>query len=425
MPRLPSINDEVLRCMTQFYLDSRDFNGIPLLRIVEELAVDKPQLKDTLANLINEGEISLNFGDLHPNPHIKAFPEEPSETQIEKLKNSELGTICAYPSGVRLKQVVDETQYNGRPFTARLALGEPQLAFEVFDPSVLEFYRNDPRYLYDNNEIWGHISYTDVPSAGLPSSDQVVLQSFGFAYDSELNRAVAVFLTYLSDLSPEHQQIWNAKIVGGDYKLHPDYFDTSLLGQWADHISIFDAFGEELHHVNEMCKLMVGRPLFKNEFRGRDKPRGFGFLIRPTLKEFNEFIHLLDKAIAENINRDFFSDAVAIETEQVRRDGKVVVTRKGTIRLLEEWIESKWKLPDPEPFKDMIATFKRIRKLRQHPAHAIDEDIFDQRYFEDQRELMREAYEGIRLLRLLFANHRAVVEYEVPDVLYSGRIRTV
>jgi len=86
-------------------------------------------------------------------------------------------------------------------------------------------------------------------------SDQVVLQTFGFSYNSDLNRAVAVFLTYLSDLRPQHQQIWNAKILNGDYKLHPDYCKI-MRGNWDLGVSIFDAFVEELHHINEMCKLI-------------------------------------------------------------------------------------------------------------------------------------------------------------------------
>ncbi len=73
-------------------------------------------------------------------------------------------------------------------------------------------------------------------------------------------------------------------------------------------MSIFDAFIEELHHINEMCKLMSHPALFKDDFKDNNKPRELCFLIRPTLKQFNEFILLLDKMISENINRAFFLD---------------------------------------------------------------------------------------------------------------------
>ena len=48
-------------------------------------------------------------------------------------------------------------------------------------------------------------------SHAMREHDQVLLQTFGFAYDKDLKRAVAVFLRYLHDLSPEHQRVWAAK----------------------------------------------------------------------------------------------------------------------------------------------------------------------------------------------------------------------
>jgi DNA-directed RNA polymerase subunit RPC12/RpoP len=38
-------------------------------------------------------KISLVFGDIHPNPHIKAFWEEKEEIQIEKLQKSNLEPV--------------------------------------------------------------------------------------------------------------------------------------------------------------------------------------------------------------------------------------------------------------------------------------------------------------------------------------------
>jgi hypothetical protein len=52
--------------------------------------------------------------------------------------------------------------------------------------------------------------------------DKVFLKTFGFAYDSTGKRAIAVYLRYLSGLSSEHQQIWNAKLITGKYEIHPD-----------------------------------------------------------------------------------------------------------------------------------------------------------------------------------------------------------
>jgi len=417
-----SKKDNILGKITEFYLSSRDFNGLPVRNIVQHFKLKEDELKSILTSLIREDKISLTFGDIQPNPHIKAFEEEPKEKQIERLQGSNLEYICAYPSCAHLKKVVEPSKYHGRPFTLRLALGEPQLSFESFDLSVLEFYRNDPRYSYTNNDITGSICVRGeyFESEKMPSSDQVLLEHFGFSYNSELNRAVAVFLRYLSGLSPQHQQVWNAKIVEGDYKLHPDYFRSSILGEWPERVSIFDAFIEELHHINEMCKLMHRPPLFRDELG--DKPRGFGFLIRPTLKEYNDFVHLLDKAISDNINRDFFLNDVPFEYEEIRSGGKVVVRQKGTIQILDEWLRLKFKSGDRKPIEKMIDTFKEIRKLRRYPAHKINEDVFDQKYFAQQRELIIKAYNGVRLLRLIFEKHPNVKEYKVPDYIKWGKI---
>ena len=418
------LKNKILENITEFYFDSRDFNGYPIRYFSTNLKISESEFKTGLISLIQDKMISLNFGDIHPNPHVKAFLEENEETQIEKLQKSNLEHVCAYPTSFYLEQVVDTAKYYDKPFTMRIALGEPTLSYLSFDLSILEFYRNDPRYLYYNNDISGRISVSDeyYESEKMAMSDQIILQTFGFSYDSDFNRAVAVFLKYLSKLSPSHQQIWNSKLLKGDYKLHPDYYRMSM-GNFPEGGSIFDAFSEELHHINEMCKLMKRPNLFKTELS--PKPRDFSFLIRPTLKEYNNFIHLLDKTISENINRKFFLNDIPFQYEDVLKDGKIVIRQKGTISILHEWLKKKFIPEDEKPMEEMISTFKEIRKLRQRPGHAIDNDVFDQKYFKMQRELIIRAYSGIRLIRLIFTNDQNVRDYKIPDWLMSDdKIRT-
>lgn len=161
-------------------------------------------------------------------------------------------------------------------------------------------------------------------------------------------------------------------------------------------------------------------PLFKNE---RIEDKRFCFLIRPTLKEYNDFIHLLDKVISENINRDFFGSDISFEYDEVRKsDGKVIVRQKGTIQILDEWLKLNYRTRDRGPIEEMINNFKEIRRLRQRPAHVINEDVFDQKYFKQQREIAIKAYKGIRLLRLIFADHPNTQGYEIPEPIKSGKI---
>jgi hypothetical protein len=58
------------------------------------------------------------------------------------------------------------------------------------------------------------------------------------------------------------------------------------------------------------------------------------------------------------------------------------------------------------------------------PAHEINENTFEQEYFEKQRKLMIEAYSALRLLRLILANHPKTKAYQVPEWLLKGEIWT-
>jgi hypothetical protein len=143
-------------------------------------------------------------------------------------------------------EVVDRSDYDGRPFTLRLAYGAPQLLpAAFFDLMILESYRNDPRYEFWSNEAGGTLSVTDAffRSSHMREADKVLLQTFGFGFDEDLHRVVCVFPIYLSRLSPEHQQIWAARELSGEYKIHPAYYTSAIIGD-------FPGQGADLHRVS-------------------------------------------------------------------------------------------------------------------------------------------------------------------------------
>lgn len=422
--------DAVLKAVTRFYLESRDFNGIPIGTLAAQFDAKGRKLHGVLRRLIEEEEIGLLYSDIHLNPHIIRTGFEPKEKQIARLDADNLEHTCVYPRPKYLEQVVDRSQYDGEPYTLCLALGEAQLAYRSFDLSVLEIYRNDPRYLYESSDVNGFISVKDeyFESSHMAESDQILLESFGFSYDSDLNRAVAVYVRYLADLSPEHQQIWKAKEITGDYRLHPDYYRNTIIGDWGERVPIFDAFLKEMYLINQMAEAM-GRPrFFRKDFGeyGDSKPQKFGFLVRPTLEEFNSFVLLLDKMLSDNIDKRFFQKEVPEEIETKRADGKVVVQNKGTLQMLDEWMRKYFRTSDWEPWNESIAALREVRKLRQKPAHSMDENSFDQQYFKKQRELIVKSYSAVRTLRMLLENHTAVraADIDVPDWLRNGEIWT-
>lgn len=399
-----------LEYISEFYLSSSDFNGVPVRTLRKDLGLELPAVKELLVRLLRTEQIDLLFGNIHPNPHIKAFSQTTHEQQLQFLEEIGLtGSVCVYPGKVHLMTLPLEARFEGRPFDLELARGNGQLEHRAFDLAVLEHYRNDPRFAYETNFINGSISIKDeyFESDTMPERDHVLMQTFGFAYDADLNRAVAVFLRYLADLSPEHQRVWHSKMLGGDYKLHPDYFRSSILGEWATKISIFEAFTMELKLINEMSVLIGNAPLFRQIFDA-ERPRDFGFLLRPTLTEFNAFVLLLDKMLSDNIDKAFFENELLLAEDRTREDGKIEVRQKGTLALLEEWLRKFFRPANSEPFEAMFKALRTVRHLRQKPAHAVNENRFDQAYFKQQRQLMIDAYAALRTLRLVLANHPKV-----------------
>jgi hypothetical protein len=81
-------------------------------------------------------------------------------------------------------------------------------------------------------------------------------------------------------------------------------------------------------------------------------------------------------------------------------------------------------MADSGPIEEMLACFRKIRNLRQKPAHSVSENVFDQSYFRDQRELMIEAYQAMNTLRMLLASHPAAASIDVSVLVNVGKIWT-
>ena len=72
----------------------------------------------------------------------------------------------------------------------------------------------------------------------------------------------------------------------------------------------------------------------------------------------------------------------------------------------------------------MFTAFRTVRRLRQKPAHAVNENLFDLAYFKEQRKIMIDAYDALRTLRLVLANHPKVRRNppEIQEHLAKGEI---
>jgi hypothetical protein len=401
--------DRLLEIVTEAYLGSPDFNGLSFSRAGRALP-DLNSLTETVTGLVEAQQIELLFEGAEENPAVKRFPLASTAEQIRLLREHGLRAAWAYPSPSHLALAVDRNQYASRPFTLRLALGEPQLTFQAFDITVLEKYRNDPRFKYECDDTCGSVHLSSEYREHMRASDDSYLETFGFAYDDSGRRAVAVYLRYLRGLTPEHQQIWNIGALSGAYRLHPDYLKITL-GSWDLGQNVFGAILDELRTINAFSRQMRRPPLFKNECR--ERPKEFSFLIRPTNREYRAFVLTLDQMLSDNISPDFFMDEVE-KTEHIqRRDGSVAVQQKGTIKMLEEWLLARFNAREPDLVVAVFDGFRKVRQERQKPAHVLQSDAFDEAYYQQQRDLLVTAHNALRLLRTAFQSHPAVRPNEV------------
>jgi hypothetical protein len=411
-PQQTNLAEEV----TRFYLASGDFNGLG----VHALGSVGADVLDVVA-LIKLREIDLVRGDLHPNPHIKAFDAESPEEQIAKIDQDGL-CGCLYPSPESLVRRQTETQGLG-PYTAALTLGSPQLSFRSFDLRALEWYRNDPRFELRSDDIHGTIVQrggTEV--AGRHVLDGLDFFEFGFAYNAELERAVAAFIRYLHDL-PTPQQIELSKFeLDGEYQLHPDFYRTQIIGDWPERLSIYDALLEEKNHINAICEL-IGKPaLFRTKFSDGLRPHGFGILLRPTLKEYRDFALLLDQLLSDDMDKTFFETDIPTERQLTDEEGNKESHSIGTIKLLEAWLRKFFRPAEDGPMEEMFADFRAVRKERMKPAHKIEENVFDQKYVRLQRELINKGYGAVHTLRMVLENHLKARCYDVPEYIRVAKV---
>lgn len=417
--RKPNLADQIVDDVVHQYLGSGDFNGFDWSYMPKLPQGTPALLKEMVRPLIAAGRVSIRFSE--EMPFIKRLPDPPIEYQLQKLDDSNMHLVRLFPTIDEMKRRVRASRYPGRPFSLELARGHAQLEPRFFDPIVLEQYLNDPRYSCPFSDISGSIHPHE--EGHDRESDKVFLQTFGFAYDSNWNRAVVVYLRYLHDFSPEHQQLWRARELYGDYKLHPDYYRGSLVGVWSDHIQILDAILFEQKAINDMAHLMNRPPLFRKQFVD-GRPDGLRFLIRPTRREYSAFIHVLDKILSENINLDFFGSDVS-RTEEIKlHDGHVETRTKGSLRILEEWLRARFHPREGDPLTQAMAPLKHVRHLRQKPAHAIQQDEFDKTIFKQQFDLIVSVYNSLSGLRVAFQQHPACTNYKIDEFLDSGKIRT-
>ncbi len=334
------------------------------------------------------------------------------------------GDVMVYPKEPILKPRDPLQKKDIGIYTKQLRWGGSPVELRFFKRKVLDEYLQDPRYKVNEYGAGGSIGIKDkfFLDPNTPETDKVSIQAFGTAYKKQdKTEVVAVMLVYLGELSKEHQNHWASCPIHEECLIDSDFATTNIEGKFTDRVSPFTAFVQEIQEINKMCDLMGEPHLFRDSYPD-GPPAGFGWITKPTEKEFEALIHLTDKLLSENLNKDFFRGKVELEKEIIKKDEKVQVQEKGTLTLLEEYLSNYFKPQYPKQIEEMIKVFKDIRTKRQPEAHSVSKNAFDQIYLEKQKEFIYSVYKAIRRLRLIFMNYPACENYRPPKWLQTGKI---
>ncbi|WP_260980466.1 hypothetical protein [Microbacterium paludicola] len=407
-PELSADAAELMRLVRERYIGSGEFNGLHIrAKLVEPTRA--PAIE-----LLNAGLIEVMTGADYMNIHIRPWPSRRSvDDQIQDIKDLDSADygVCLYPTTAGMKGVRLPSKLNGRPYARAMARGKGTLELAYFQFDVLEQYRNDSRLRFSFGDSGASMGLSDeaFEDEDVFERDHVGLNHIGFAYDltrydptdadSPIERRVAVFYCDLITLTPEHQRRWETyEVDGTDLEPHPLWWNGQM-GRWPDGVGPFTRLFMELENLNELAILAFGEAMF----RSTDRPAEMGWLLRPSQREWDDFVLQLDKLLSDNLRSEFFK-AVGIESVDERGQ------RMGTLKRFERFLQSGGVAVDQA--KKIVSPMALVRNARQGPAHRIRDNLTDRTFVHQQIELLREIYSALGATRHWLATHPKCTDWE-------------
>lgn len=411
------MRDAMENAVIDKYLSSSDFNGLYVHVLSEN---DEKETKQ----LIEDGAIEVVTVNDYMNPHIRPWSPQTSRKEqveaIEDLSKQEYG-VCLYPTRQAMASIPLGEKYEERPYSKSMARGSGTLDVVYFRMDVLEGYRNDPRFsfIFDDFGVDTSVTEETYNNEGGDSPDAIIMRHIGYAYDlsnydaenpesSSINRYACAFVGDLAKLTPEHQMQWKArevKDVHGIYP-HPAWWKARM-GYWEDNVGPFERIVFELRSINKLSINIYGQPLFKVT----DRPRDFGWILRASKKDFDDFVLIFDKMLSDNLIAKTLT-TMGVDTKN--EDGNPL----GTLKRLELFLISKGN--DAEACQQLLRPLIQVRKLRQRPAHSIAENITDGRLIDKQIRLLHEVIETLSDLRKFWQKHPSNASWTEPDYIKTG-----
>ena len=386
----------ILNCITSYYLDSNHFNGMPLSSLADRLEVALGDLIPHIKPFITNKTASITYGDLHPNPFIRALPDEPISEQLAKLVPQKLEYACIYPLSKHLKQVVKPELYAAQPFSLKLALGAPQYTFDFFDPFVLEHYLHQQQCEV-LNDVQGSLSFSQ-------TRFKFTRASFGPTYGHQFTDSIASSIGQLSLLPSSDQEHWESMLLSGSGTIHPDVEGPLLKGSFREKLSVFEALLAEMKAVNALCPDISKPPLFIFHTMPDGQTGNFGFMPVPSVQNFGQFFLHYQILLLQNINPAFLNSINQPEYQDVSPKGERKLNRpsRTSLEYVSEWLVKAFDIMDEGLIVRLSNIIKSTRKefngrqFNGYMSHA------DQSFMHIQRRLMWYAYQAVKWVRETF-----------------------
>jgi len=469
-----SIKNNIKSRALKHYIESGNFGGLTISKLIESIKPDISILKDCLIEMVKD-EI-IDFYNCPTNPFVKNFdPRNNIEHQLESIKALpdsydfkksdakilKIGDVeimddlsfnnefrgCIYPTKRILSdEYVGTQEYHMLPYFSKLlAEGEDQLKFIFFEIKALDKYFDDPRYKFScDHDYIGYLS--SVSNSGFEEDKEIYLKQFGLGYSkSRKENLVAILLCDLYRLTEAEQGYFRSLSV--DYEdAKPDIeLLRNTLGEWSETVFIFTAFLQEMKIINEMTKIISkGETLFKKEFLDPDnRPDKFHPYLKPTELEYLNLCQSLSNIFIDNINNECILKmdnasggkltigALKEKGMSINEEKFKTISDLRSLSLLEGFIRVYFtSINGSDGASKVIRIWKKkIYSKRSKVSHSINKNKYDKLYFKKYHDLMEEAYISIKVLRMIFANHPSVKSaiskgnLEIQEELYYGKIR--
>jgi hypothetical protein len=134
------------------------------------------------------------------------------------------------------------------------------------------------------------------------------------------------------------------------------------MGHWADGMGPFERFFFELDALNKLFKRAHDDDLFSTT----NRPADFGWILRRSQREYDAFVHQLDKLLSDNLRHKAL-DKLGVPR---RNDDDELI---GSLNRLDMALE---QFGVPEDIRsEVLKPLREVRRLRQKPAHAVTENV--------------------------------------------------